>query len=939
MSKTAVKKSDIQKQYMTFPSFSDLLPWVEFSDEHNIMLLEDKRSVGMALEIKDIPTEAQKEDVIEALHLKVAKLFSTVVPLEEENPWVIQFFIQDDVTLDPLYRRLEEYITEKGLIEDAFSKHYLKLMKSHFDLMCEEEGILNDPMSGLAFRGRTKRIRLVVYRRFDEKTKEHPQDIVRELKENISNLESRLKQAGLRVRILNGAQLYDWLIRWFNPRPELSGGNTNELLKKFPYPQTNKKPFGWSFCQNVFFGPVESDQESGCWKFDDLYHKTMVFKDLQNPIEIGVISRERSFGNGQSKYALMDKFPPGTIYTIQVIFESKNTVKNHLEKLEKAAVGKSLSIQEILNNIERAHYEIDEKGNMLFRCVEAIYFRADSIEQMNVNEREIRSLLADSGLDVVNTKEELYPLDNYIRFLPFNFNYHFDKKNTFRSTYKYADDIMRLLPIYGRSKGDDTNPLFINFNRGGEAFIFDHLDKNFKMSNSHMAIMGTTGSGKSVTLNNLLLSFSAVHNPHIIVLEVGGSFDLTTKYLGNFGRSTKTIKFQRQAPIQINPYSEAYEALKTIEREESLAKKQEINKQASEQQIQDDIIEMRSTKIVKDISGISEQASIDELNANEDRDILNEMLLATRTMITRGDKKEEENINLTDMTLISKALIHSMKTCKKAKVEQMLLQHVCQSFFDLATLEENVQLSSRLKEFGLRLEYYVQDSVRSSFINHPSNPLEEYDLLHIDFGFLQSASYVDLLNVVCISLLSKILALAEKNKATGRPTILILDEAHVFFKSEMVAAFVTLMAKVARKIGLWIIPCTQNINDLSGKESRKVLSMMETWLILSLDKEEVGHLEQFKPLTDEMRSLVMDVRKYPGIYSEAVLLGKRYSGLYRNIPPRIALALAMTEQDERTQRKELQDRLGITEMEAVEHIAKKLEKKASKKSSGDYFYD
>jgi hypothetical protein len=218
-----------------------------------------------------------------------------------------------------------------------------------------------------------------------------------------------------------------------------------------------------------------------------------------------------------------------------------------------------------------------------------------------------------------------------------------------------------------------------------------------------------------------------------------------------------------------------------------------------------------------------------------------------------------------------------------------------------------------------------------------SSPFDDFDFLQIDFGFMQSESYKDLMNIVCISLLAKVLSLAEANKATGRPTEVYIDEAHVPFKSEMVAQFVILMSKVARKIGLWLRPCTQNIEDFTGIESKKVLSMMETWLCLALQADEVALVNTFKPLSAEMRDLILDVRKYPGVYAEGVLLGKRYSGLFRNIPPRFALALAMTEQDERTRRVEIQKKHNMSELEAVELMAKEMSGQRKVVSDAQHF--
>ena len=105
----SVRSSDIKKQYASLPSFSDKLPWSEWSDKHDLILLEDARSVGAAFEIKAVPTEARPESQINALHNKLVRLLSTLLPLEDDNPWVMQIFIEDDTTLIPIYKALKDY--------------------------------------------------------------------------------------------------------------------------------------------------------------------------------------------------------------------------------------------------------------------------------------------------------------------------------------------------------------------------------------------------------------------------------------------------------------------------------------------------------------------------------------------------------------------------------------------------------------------------------------------------------------------------------------------------------------------------------------------------------------------------------------------------------------------------------------------------------------
>ena len=929
-----IKKSDIDRQYQKHPSIADYLPWLEWSDQNHIMLLEDGRSVGALLELRDMACEAKPMTFIERLHQDIMLALSSVVPLEDDNPWVIQFFIQDDVSLEGLYQRLTHYIDSFDLLSDSFSQHYLAVIKKHFALLSREQGLFTDPLSGLPFRGKTRRIRLAVYRRYHTVPKNWNIDVVAELEHTLIRLSSRLQQIGISVRRMQGKHCYDWWVRWFNPHPTQTQGNVDELLKRSPYPSSQEKTLGWSFSQNIFFGSVESTDTA--WKFDDVFHKTLVFKELHAQVDIGVISREREFGERQ-KYALLDKCPPGTIYTLQIVFESKKKLTAHLDRLEKAAVGKSLVVKDILTNLARAHHEL-EQGNLLFRTAQALYFRAPTLEALNTLEVNITSLLNHSGLEVLATSQELYPLDTYLRFLPFNFNESFDRKYTARSTYQFSDDVARLLPLYGRSRGDGLHPLHIYFNRGGEGFIFDHLHSGFKSANSHMAIVGSTGAGKSALINYLCLSLMAVRNPRIIVIEAGGSFDLLAKYLAHHGKKVSTLKFERKKPIAINPYSEAYTALKMVEQEEALLAQQSIGKSFTEKEILETFLEEKVNQQAKTINSQKETASEIEIICDEDRDILSEMALATRTMITGGDEREEALFSRSDMMLVNQVLIHTMKTCASHQVPQMLAQHVIAGCLELAVQETNTQLQARLKQFALSMQDY-QTGLKARFINRPSPPLVVDDFLQVELGFLQEDKYRDFLNVIFISLLAKILALAEANKAEGRPTILFMDEAHILFKSPMVASFITLMAKVARKIGLWLIPCTQNLNDFSSIESRKVLSLMETWLCLAIDKEEVNLIHQFKPLTDETRAMILDIRKYPKIYSEAVLLGKNFQGLFRIAPPRIALSLGMTEQEERTELKRLQEKHHCSELEAVEIRAKLLEQLSHTKGEDHVFDD
>jgi hypothetical protein len=147
------------------------------------------------------------------------------------------------------------------------------------------------------------------------------------------------------------------------------------------------------------------------------------------------------------------------------------------------------------------------------------------------------------------------------------------------------------------------------------------------------------------------------------------------------------------------------------------------------------------------------------------------------------------------------------------------------------------------------------------------------------------------------------------------------------------------MTKVGRKFGLWLIPCTQNVADLNSAEAKKVLSLMETLICLAVSRNEIEEIKKFRNITPEEESMLLDIRKYPGLYSEGVLLGARYKGLFRNIPPRLMLAFAMTEQIEKAERKKIMDEQGVDELKAAEIVAERLNQLKPKTKEDEGFDD
>ena len=96
-------------------------------------------------------------------------------------------------------------------------------------------------------------------------------------------------------------------------------------------------------------------------------------------------------------------------------------------------------------------------------------------------------------------------------------------------------------------------------------------------------------------------------------------------------------------------------------------------------------------------------------------------------------------------------------------------------------------------------------------------------------------------------------------------------------------------------------------------------------------------LQKFKQLTPEQEALIRDIDSQKGLYAEAVLLGSRYQGLFRVIPPRYLLALLLNEKSEKATRHLLEEEHGV--LKAAELVATRLENKRSSSLEEHCFYD
>lgn len=900
----AVKEKEVKKSYANpLPSFADKLAIVDFNEQEQVFLFADGKSLGSGFELGDIPAEAAAPEYLQAVFDKIRETFASVVPLHSIDPWVMQMFVQDEYCLEFVLDHIKKQVPE-NLLNSSLTKDYLNRLGDLYKKMTRPEGLFLDPKTGSSYRGRRRRIRVLFYRKRTQCNLSR-ELVLQEHQEVISQIESKLRSPGIELKRLSGKDYYQWWVRWFNPK------SADQILTQYPYPEPI--PGGFNLAQNVLFTPPESENQG--FIFEGVKQKILYVDGLKETPIIGLVSRERRQANPKHRYALLDTLPEGSIYTIQVVFSHDATLDAHLIRLEKGIVGTSLKPQEVRDDIKTARNELST-GNRLYWVNQAVFYQAKDEQDAHNIEKQLHSIFSEAKMPLIHSNYDIHPLNSYLNMLPFNFDPHYARKYLCFDRLMYASELAALLPVYGRNQGARHLPCFSFFNRLGEPVFFDLLHHDFISQNSHCAIFANSGGGKSVLIGWMIQSLLAMKNARVVLFEMGNSFDRMLMHCQKHGLQARQLLLsnQKDKAIPLNPFCDAYKALPEIsEQSENIALA--LQKLKAEQCL---------------------PASEEELDCqNESRSYLAELALALRTMITEANVREEENFTLADETLLIEILSDAIYDSAQKNIPQILTEHVLSAFERRIASETILRKKERLHDMADRLRSYVINTAKARFFNVATEPLDDFDIFHIDISAIKDDR--GKLALVMVSLLPRILAMAERTQNEIRPMFLIIDEAHLQFEIDVIVSYATLIAKVARKLGLWLIPLTQNIADMSSAKATKILSLIETWIALGLDENELTNIKKFKTLTPQQESLIRDIDSQKGLYSEAVLLGSRYQGLFRVIPPRYLLALLMTEKNEKAARNELEKEHDV--LAAAEIMAKKLEQPKETSNNRSYFYD
>ncbi|CUY89206.1 conjugative transfer ATPase [Serratia sp. IR-2025] len=895
---------DEQQVYHANPSIVDYLPWAEFLDREQCILLDDGVSVGAVFEITPVATEGRTDDRLEQMRDTVEDALQDSFDEHDENPWVVQFFCQDENNVDAYLDRLRGYIKPHAQ-GSQLSESWLKETERHMRGIARPEGLFKDTLiTDQPWRGQQRRTRMVVYR-WIGKGNTDPMPPIAMLNQTCERVTGALNGAGVVCVRQNGGQVHDWLLRHFNPSPEWVDKGT--LYRDAAYfdsrdTQEGAMPVQNDFAETLLFTPPVSDPDQGVWWFDNQAHCTIPVEKLRRPPEPGTLTGEQKRGEKKIN-ALMDMFPEGTMVCMTIVVQPQDTLENDFNKLSKNAVGENTESGRVRQDVAQVKEYLGNR-HKLYRAGITFLLRAGDLTTLNHKRVDLTNVLLGAGLQPVRPEFDVAPLNTYLRALPMCFNPESDKKHWY-TRLTWVQHLAGLLPVTGRETGTG-NPGLSFFNRGGDILTVDPLNKHDRSQNAHMLYFGPTGAGKSATLCATLTQTMAVHRPRLFIAEAGNSFGLLADYFESQGLTVNKISIKPGSAVSLPPFSFAH-------------------------------------KLIEELSSLElDESELRDIDADDDdedkRDYLGEMEISARMMITGGDQKEEAELKRADRAMIREALLMAAKSAFDEQ-RQMLPSDLQNALYaisnDTANEKRNPQRRAKAAEMAEALGMFTQaGSFEAELFNREGSLWPEADVTLIDLGHLAREGYEAQMALTMVSLTNTINNIAERDQYSERDIVFAVDEAHIVTVNPLLAPYMTKIVKMWRKLGAWLWLATQNLKDFPNI-AEKMLNMAEWWVCLTMPPEEVNDIARFKALTEEQKAVLLSASKLSGCYTEGVVLSKKLEALFRAVPPSLYLALGMTEKEEKAERRALMQEFGCSELEAARKVAQKLDRLRGLAANGE----
>ncbi|MGJ0624657.1 conjugative transfer ATPase [Xenorhabdus bovienii] len=895
-----LRDADEAAIYRGNPSIIDYLPWVEYLEDGQCLLLDDGVSVGAVYRIEPVATEGRPMERLVEIRDQLEDAIQDSLEEDDMSPWVVQFFCQDENDPTGYLNTLRDYI-KPWAQGSAFTQAFLAESERHLNSIARPAGIFHDSLiTGQPWRGQQRQTRMVVYRWLPaHKSQANTPTLasVAALNQVCERLVSSLASAGVMAIRQHGGQIHGWLLRHFNPAPDWGMAKADFYhTVRYETPRPHDLPVRNDFAESLWFTPPVSDPDQGIWWFDGLPHTAVPVERLRRPPAPGTLTGEVKRGDNIN--ALMDMLPEGTVVSLTIVAQAQDTLEERFTRLAKNAVGENTESARVRQDVQEVK-ELLGRRHKLYRSALTCLVRGQDVADLEHRVHQLSSTLLTAGLQPVRAAFSVSPLNAYLRALPMGFNPQKDKKHWY-SRLTWVQHLAGLLPVTGRSTGTG-HPGFSFFNRGGAPLTFDPMNKQDRTQNAHLLLFGPTGAGKSATLCASLVQLMAIHRPRLFIVEAGNSFGLLADYYESLGLTVNKIGIKPGCGVSLALFADAHQLL----------------------QLSPGQLRINETDIPDSDEGQDE--------GDEQRDILGEMEIAARLMITGGEKREEERLTRSDRGLIREAIMMAAHT-SFAEERQMVASDLQNALYAIARnhrQDEHGQplitahRRARADEMAGAMSMFTQ-GVEGELFNRPGIPWPEVDVTLIDLGTLARENYSAQMALAMVSLINKVNNLAERDQYLDRELILVIDEGHITTTNPLLSPYMTKVVKMWRKLGAWLWLATQNLADYPDT-AEKMLNMAEWWLCLTMPPDEVEQIARFKKLTEEQKAVLLSASKLPRCYTEGGVLAKKIEALFRVVPPSLYLALGMTEKEEKAERRVLMREHQCSELEAAMLVARRMD--------------
>ncbi len=892
--KKPLSRGQAQKAYKGARSFVDFLPWVEYLEEDEAILLEDGVSVGAVLELTPLGTSGRTEDRLIELRDTIQEALQDSFDELDQAPWVMQTYTYDEPDLDGPLQQLADYIRPHAQGTE-YSEAYLAMMARHYGGICRDGGLFHDDVvTKTDWSGSVRRNIVVLYRKYPQSRKRRKanEGVTRDialanLKDVVSKLSYALMPAGVSLKRMNGYQFHDWLLGFFNPPNDLFGRDHKAFLRAIRHDDSESLPYGDFFAESLFYTHPRSDQDNGCWWLGETPTRCISIDGIRRRPRVGLVTGE--IQRGEATNTLVDLLPTGSIFVSTLVVVPQDTMESHISAIADSAIGDTSDATQVRHDCETAR-QVMAQRHKFYRAQYAVYVRGRDLEELNESTTEVRSKLLNYGFKAIAAEDDFTALDAYVRNLPMVYDPALDARESWRGAQiTLAQHITNMSCCFGRTRGTG-NPGIAMFNRGGEPIFIDPLNQDDRQKNAHMLILGPTGAGKSATVVSMLTHVMAVHRPRMFVIEAGNSFGLMGQWFARHGVTVNQVTLKPGSGVTLSPFQDAHELLK-----------------------------VRSLDLDADLA-MGASAEVD--SEDEQRDLLGEMETVALLMITGGEEEEAKLIRRADRAMIRRAILHAAEVTEE-QGRPTLTEDIRDAFIALARKAETERDQIKLSDMGKAIDMYCS-GFNAEVFNQPGSHWPEADVTIIDLATFAREGYEANLAISVISCLNMINNIAERDQFEEREIVVTIDEAHIITTNPLLAPFLVKIVKMWRKLGAWLWSATQNMEDYPAA-AKKMLNMVEWWLCLVMPKEEAEALGEFRQVDEAQKQMLLSASKAPRKYTEGVLMSETQEFIVRNVPPSLMLALAQTEKHEKSRRNDLMKAHGISELDAAIRVATEID--------------